>query len=205
MVLHKPLNYTKYYIQTILLLCSKLCIFYICLLIFILPIPDVISLEEPKPSENALQRYHPLFKSAYITEVKYDEVSDEMIHTRLHRITPIMFARPRSVTDDNETEEVCTDSLDEFPQIFTEEQLRNGFFVIAFPIGIYCFTLLAVICDSYFIPCVERICEALNLSQASNKPRSLSFITFLTFHIGYLTLKMSLFWRLADRYVTHLL
>lgn len=134
--------------------------------------PDV-NLEESKPLETSHEHYHSLFKSAHITEVKYDEVSNKMIHTRLHRITPIMFARPRSLTDDNETEEVCTESLDDFPEIFTEEQLRKGFFVVAFPIGIYCFTLLAVICDSYFIPCVERICEALNLSQVSNKPKSL--------------------------------
>lgn len=78
-----------------------------------------------------------------------------------------MFARPRTLNEENETEE-CTDSLDEFPQIFTEEQLKNGFFVLAIPVGIYCFTLLAVICDSYFLPCVERICEALNLTQVND-------------------------------------
>lgn len=78
-----------------------------------------------------------------------------------------MFARPRSLEEENETEVICTESLDEFPEVFTPEQLEQGYFVLAFPIGIYCFTLLAVICDSYFLPCVERICESLNLTQVS--------------------------------------
>lgn len=96
--------------------------------------------------------------------MKYSDPSNETLHKRLHRITPIMFARPRNLDDENETEVVCTESLDEFPEIFTTEQLESGLFVLAFPIGIYCFTLLAVICDSYFLPCVERICDALNLT-----------------------------------------
>lgn len=130
-------------------------------------VSDIGSIDGIKSLDNSQQQHHPLFKSSYFTEMKYDELSNEtIISRRLHRITPIMFARPRSIPDENETE-ICTDSLDEFPEIFTEEQLSAGFFVLAFPVGIYCFTLLAVICDSYFLPCVERICEALNLSQAS--------------------------------------
>lgn len=128
-------------------------------------LPDIALLNHSNSLKNSPEHYHSLFKSVYITEVKFDKASNEAVHKRIHRITPIMFARPRILTDDNETEELCTESLDDFPEIFTEDQLRKGFFVLAFPIGIYCFTLLAVICDSYFIPCVERICEALNLTQ----------------------------------------
>lgn len=73
-----------------------------------------------------------------------------------------MFAHPRAEINTTET---CSSSMDEFPNLFSEEQLRDGGIVLAFAIGIYCFTLLAIICDSYFLPCVERICEALNLSQ----------------------------------------
>lgn len=83
---------------------------------------------------------------------------------KLLRGAPIPFARPRS---ENTSAEVCDDSnsMDDFPAVWNEQQLRNGAVVLAFVIGIYCFTLLAIICDSYFLPCVERICEALNLSQ----------------------------------------
>lgn len=123
--------------------------------------------ESSKLPDDSTKLYHSLFKSAYITEMKFDEVTNETTHKRLHRITPIMFARPRSLDEENDTEVVCTESLDDFPEIFTEDQLKSGFFVLAFPIGIYCFTLLAVICDSYFLPCVERICEALNLTPVS--------------------------------------
>lgn len=87
---------------------------------------------------------------------------DDISQKHLKRITPIMFAHPRAEINTTET---CSSSMDEFPNIFTEQQLRNGGIVVAFLVGIYCFTLLAIICDSYFLPCVERICEALNLSQ----------------------------------------
>ncbi|KAF2887033.1 hypothetical protein ILUMI_19140, partial [Ignelater luminosus] len=74
------------------------------------------------------------------------------------RITPIMFAKPFSDND------ICSDSLDDFPNFFTPEQRKQGAIIIAFLVGIYCFTLLAIVCDNYFLPCVERICETLNLS-----------------------------------------
>lgn len=130
-------------------------------------VSDMISTDGFQTLESPQQPHHSFFKSSYITKIDYDAQLNDTVAKRLHRITPIMFARPRTISDENETEEVCTDSLDEFPDIFTEEQLRSGYFVLAFPVGIYCFTLLAVICDSYFLPCVERICEALNLSQVS--------------------------------------
>lgn len=62
-------------------------------------------------------------------------------------------------------EEVCGSSSEDFPELMTLEQQRNGGVIIAFLVGIYCFTLLALVCDSYFLPCVERICEVLNLPQ----------------------------------------
>ncbi|XP_044267165.1 sodium/potassium/calcium exchanger 4-like [Tribolium madens] len=63
----------------------------------------------------------------------------------------------------NATEE-CSSSSDDFLTLFTEAQVEKGGIIVVFCIGIYCFTLLAIICDNYFLPCVEKICEALNLS-----------------------------------------
>lgn len=59
----------------------------------------------------------------------------------------------------------CSRSIDEFPTFFTDEQRKQGGIVLPCIIAIYCFTVLAIICDNYFLPCVERICEALNLSR----------------------------------------
>ncbi|XP_068902721.1 sodium/potassium/calcium exchanger 5-like [Tenebrio molitor] len=71
----------------------------------------------------------------------------------------IILARPR----DNGTQE-CASSSEDFPPFFTERQIERGAIILVFFVGIYCFTLLAIICDNYFLPCVEKICEALNLS-----------------------------------------
>jgi hypothetical protein len=74
----------------------------------------------------------------------------------------IILARPR----DNGTQE-CASSSEDFPPFFTERQIERGAIILVFFVGIYCFTLLAIICDNYFLPCVEKICEALNLSHVS--------------------------------------
>ncbi|EFA03343.2 sodium/potassium/calcium exchanger 4 [Tribolium castaneum] len=71
----------------------------------------------------------------------------------------IILARPTV----NGTEQ-CASSSEDFPSMFTETQVEKGGIILVFCIGIYCFTLLAIICDNYFLPCVEKICEALNLS-----------------------------------------
>ncbi|XP_066141785.1 sodium/potassium/calcium exchanger 5-like isoform X2 [Euwallacea fornicatus] len=53
---------------------------------------------------------------------------------------------------------------DDFPGFLTEEQQRQGGIVLCALIAIYCFTLLAIVCDKYFIPSIERLCEVLNIS-----------------------------------------
>uniref|UniRef100_T1PIS5 Sodium/calcium exchanger protein n=1 Tax=Musca domestica TaxID=7370 RepID=T1PIS5_MUSDO len=66
--------------------------------------------------------------------------------------------------------DVCPDEpeaspLDDFPELFTEEQLRQGWVVLHVIGAIYFFILLATICNDYFLPTVECICEDLNLSK----------------------------------------
>lgn len=43
-------------------------------------------------------------------------------------------------------------------------QRKNGF--VAFHVlgSLYLFVALAVVCDKYFVPAVDRICQALNMS-----------------------------------------
>ncbi|KAG6461320.1 hypothetical protein O3G_MSEX012556 [Manduca sexta] len=61
---------------------------------------------------------------------------------------------------------LARDSIDSFPDgIFTDEQLRRGAFLLYVLFGIYAFTLLAIVCNDYFIPCVELICEDLKIPQ----------------------------------------
>ncbi|ALC49669.1 CG17167, partial [Drosophila busckii] len=55
--------------------------------------------------------------------------------------------------------------LDEFPELFTLEQLRSGWVVLHVFAAIYLFILLAIICNDYFLPTVECICEDLHLSK----------------------------------------
>ncbi|XP_045509486.1 sodium/potassium/calcium exchanger 4-like [Colias croceus] len=77
--------------------------------------------------------------------------------------------RTRTVIEDNILTEVACpsgDSIDSFPDsIFDDDQLRRGGFLLYALFGVYAFTLLAIVCNDYFIPCVELICEDLKIPQ----------------------------------------
>ncbi|XP_050360487.1 sodium/potassium/calcium exchanger 4-like [Nymphalis io] len=65
-----------------------------------------------------------------------------------------------------EVERSSEDSVNSFPvSIFDDEELRSGAFILYVMFGIYAFTLLAIVCNDYFIPCVEMICEDLKIPQ----------------------------------------
>nr|CAH8843143.1 unnamed protein product [Trichobilharzia regenti] len=59
----------------------------------------------------------------------------------------------------------CTPlAIDNFPKdVFTQSQRQYGAVIIHFFVSIYMFVGLALLCDEYFIPGLERICEVLNL------------------------------------------
>ncbi|XP_067636272.1 sodium/potassium/calcium exchanger 4 isoform X2 [Eurosta solidaginis] len=66
--------------------------------------------------------------------------------------------------------DLCVDDitgspLDEFPEYFTLEELRQGWVALHAFAAVYFFILLAFICNDYFLPTVECICEDLNLSK----------------------------------------
>lgn len=60
----------------------------------------------------------------------------------------------------------CTSpAIDDFPRdLFTDKQRQDGAVVLHALIALYLFAALAVVCDKYFVPAVERICHALNMS-----------------------------------------
>jgi hypothetical protein len=68
-------------------------------------------------------------------------------------------------------DDVCRErpsSIDEFPKgIWSREQRLMGLFMLHIIAAIYLFIILAFICDKYFLPTVERICEVLNISPVS--------------------------------------
>lgn len=88
---------------------------------------------------------------------------------RLRHSAPVLFARSIRLDNENDADNKCTDSSDDFPEIFTDEQNKNGYVFVCFVIGIYCFTLLAIICDNYFLPCVDRFCEVFEISEVSKR------------------------------------
>lgn len=49
--------------------------------------------------------------------------------------------------------------------LFAETQRQNGAVVLHFLGAIYFFTLLAIVCNDYFLPAVECICEDLGISE----------------------------------------
>ncbi|KAL9871824.1 sodium/potassium/calcium exchanger 3 isoform X2 [Glossina fuscipes] len=60
----------------------------------------------------------------------------------------------------------CTQpAIDDFPRdLFTEPQRQAGAVVLHVIASLYLFVALAVVCDEYFVPAVEKICAALNMS-----------------------------------------
>ncbi|XP_009704803.1 PREDICTED: sodium/potassium/calcium exchanger 3-like, partial [Cariama cristata] len=57
-------------------------------------------------------------------------------------------------------------ALHEFPNdIFTNEDRRHGAVVLHVLCAVYMFYALAIVCDDFFVPSLEKICERLHLSE----------------------------------------
>ncbi|KAM6207802.1 sodium/potassium/calcium exchanger 3 isoform 2-T2 [Sarcoramphus papa] len=61
----------------------------------------------------------------------------------------------------------CTEpALHEFPNdVFTNEDRRHGAVVLHVLCAVYMFYALAIVCDDFFVPSLEKICERLHLSE----------------------------------------
>ncbi|XP_068618467.1 sodium/potassium/calcium exchanger 5-like isoform X2 [Battus philenor] len=103
-------------------------------------------------------------ETVYITEELMRKLDGEL---DTWHWTP--WLRTRTEISQNVVKEVeCIggDSINSFPDdIFTQEQLLHGAFLLYVLFGIYSFTLLTIVCNDFFIPCVELICEDLKIPQ----------------------------------------
>ncbi|XP_049885511.1 sodium/potassium/calcium exchanger 3-like [Pectinophora gossypiella] len=50
------------------------------------------------------------------------------------------------------------------PDGFTRSQRQHGFIVVHCVLAVYCFLLLGSVCEQYFVPAIEIICERLNMA-----------------------------------------
>uniref|UniRef100_A0A3P9K5Q3 Sodium/calcium exchanger membrane region domain-containing protein n=1 Tax=Oryzias latipes TaxID=8090 RepID=A0A3P9K5Q3_ORYLA len=67
---------------------------------------------------------------------------------------------------DNQSLDEPRAAIHEFPQdIFTKEQRKNGAVLLHALCAIYMFYALAIVCDDYFVPSLEKISENLQLSE----------------------------------------
>ncbi|GLD70276.1 sodium/potassium/calcium exchanger 3-like isoform X1 [Lates japonicus] len=68
--------------------------------------------------------------------------------------------------DNNQTASISRSAINEFPEdIFTLEQRRQGAMILHVLCAIYMFHALAIVCDVYFVPSLEKVSENLQLSQ----------------------------------------
>ncbi|XP_014231141.1 sodium/potassium/calcium exchanger 4 isoform X1 [Trichogramma pretiosum] len=61
----------------------------------------------------------------------------------------------------------CTPpAIEDFPHdLFDEQQRQAGAVVVHVLVSLYLFVALAVVCDKFFVPAVEKICHALSMSK----------------------------------------
>ncbi|KAF5402583.1 Sodium:potassium:calcium exchanger [Paragonimus heterotremus] len=78
------------------------------------------------------------------------EFHRHLLTIRIHRPSPASNCTPLAI--------------DNFPSdLFRQSQRQKGAVLLHIFGSVYMFIALAILCDDYFIPCLERICEALNL------------------------------------------
>ena len=56
--------------------------------------------------------------------------------------------------------------MEEFPKSFlTHEERHNGGFLMHFVVAIYMFVAVAIVCDDFFVPSLELLCDKFNMSE----------------------------------------
>ncbi|XP_016087573.1 sodium/potassium/calcium exchanger 3-like [Sinocyclocheilus grahami] len=72
----------------------------------------------------------------------------------------------QQIVEENQTSSTPRAAIHEFPEdIFTKGQRRHGAILLHVFCAVYMFYALAIVCDVYFVPSLEKICENLHLSE----------------------------------------
>nr|CAI5827521.1 unnamed protein product [Callosobruchus analis] len=51
------------------------------------------------------------------------------------------------------------------PDGLTREQRKHGWILLHCVLACYCFTLLAIVCDDYFVPAIKKFCDRLHMKE----------------------------------------
>ena len=89
----------------------------------------------------------------------------EVLTSVLHFI-PAEFTRSTRhlLSSENKTETCTPPAILEFPRYFMNNNQRaRGGFLICLIIALYMFWAIAIVCDDYFVPALDVICEKMNL------------------------------------------
>ncbi|KAF9406652.1 hypothetical protein HW555_013047 [Spodoptera exigua] len=118
-------------------------------------------------NETGFNTLHPISRNGKIVLMSEELIKKIQNEQSTWHWTPWLRTRVE-VNEDGIAQQTCPggDSIESFPDsLFDDEQLRQGAFLLYVMFGIYSFTLLAIVCNDYFIPCVELICEDLKIPQ----------------------------------------
>lgn len=82
---------------------------------------------------------------------------------------PVSYTQPTVSTEAAEvllTRNCTPAAIFEFPSDgFTREDRRHGWIMVHVLIACYCFWLLAIVCDDYFVPAIELMCKKLQVKE----------------------------------------
>lgn len=94
------------------------------------------------------------------------------VHLGRHLLAPL---------DENTS---CTPAaINEFPPDgFTRTQRQKGWIILHMLLVCYLFTLLAVVCDDYFVPAIKKFCDCNNFKQISKTIQKIG--NFRSAHVG---------------------
>ncbi|XP_060612544.2 sodium/potassium/calcium exchanger 4 isoform X2 [Anolis sagrei] len=89
-------------------------------------------------------------------------IVDKNVLSDLWRNRRLMASNNESVREKN-----CTEpAIHEFPEdLFTNQERQQGAILLHIIGALYMFYALAIVCDDFFVPSLEKICEKLHLSE----------------------------------------
>ncbi|NXW47251.1 NCKX4 protein, partial [Nyctiprogne leucopyga] len=89
-------------------------------------------------------------------------IADRRVLSEIWRNRRLMASSNRSYEEKN-----CTEpAINEFPEdVFTNKERQQGGVLLHIVAALYMFYALAIVCDDFFVPSLEKICEKLHLSE----------------------------------------